>query len=142
MLNRITSKMQLLNELKVEKVPETIKRVVNKDKEGHVVKYLARRLLQFPVGIGCDLCKVRSQSEEHTKELDFYSCHECQYDICKECRLKDVSEDPICIENEHFCKFLEKRSGYYCSFCGESKEEGMWTCEQDDCLYDACNDCL
>jgi hypothetical protein len=37
--------MKQLEEKKSQTVTETVKRIVTKDKEGHVIKYLARRIL-------------------------------------------------------------------------------------------------
>jgi hypothetical protein len=51
MLKRITEKMSVLKQLesmksmKTMKPVETVKRIVTKDFQGHVVKYLARRIL-------------------------------------------------------------------------------------------------
>ena len=48
MLKRITEKMSVLKQLesmKTQKPVETVKRIVAKDTQGHVVKYLARRIL-------------------------------------------------------------------------------------------------
>ena len=64
------------------------------------------------------------------------------FDVCKDCRNKKISDDPLCLKGSHYCKFKTDRKGHYCRFCGDSKREGMWCCEQGGCSYDVCKDCL
>ena len=50
MMKRITDKMSIIKQIeeqnaKSKQVAETVNRIVNKDRYGHVVKYLARRVL-------------------------------------------------------------------------------------------------
>lgn len=146
MLKRITEKMSVLKQLesmKTQQPIETVKRVITKDFQGHVVKYLARRMLQYSEGgVSCNICKKIADGPEEMKELDFFSCQECDFDCCKECRKQDFADDPICIEARHFCKFQPYRKGYHCFFCGKENSEGMWCCENEGCQYDVCNNCI
>jgi len=68
---RIFGMQQKIYEEKKKQVapPISSKRVVTKDREGHVVKYLARRITQYGDGLNCDMCK-----ENCTEELEFWSC--------------------------------------------------------------------
>lgn len=78
MLKRMTEKMSVLKQLesmKTQKPVETVKRIVAKDTQGHVLKYLARRILQYSEGgLSCDICKKSADGPEEMKELDFFSC--------------------------------------------------------------------
>ena len=77
------------------------------------------------------------------KAMDFHSCQECNFDCCKNCRKKDISDNPICLMARHICDFKSDHSeGYYCDFCGDSNSEGMWNCDQDECQYDVCKSCI